>query len=68
MVSRREFGFAALAAASDITSLSSCSSSGTSDSYDAAVLNTWHHSKGESGDKSTLLRELVRYATLAPSS
>jgi hypothetical protein len=28
----------------------------------------WRHSKGESGDKSALLRELVRYAILAPSS
>jgi len=36
--------------------------------YDAAVQDTWRHSKGETGEKSALLRELVRYATLAPSS
>jgi hypothetical protein len=32
------------------------------------VQDTWRHGKGESGEKPTLLRELVRYATLAPSS
>jgi hypothetical protein len=37
-------------------------------SYEAAVQDTWRHSKGESGEKFALLRELVRYATLAPSS
>ncbi len=36
--------------------------------YDAAVQDTWRHSKGEAGEKPALLRELVRYATLAPSS
>lgn len=36
--------------------------------YDAAVQDTWRHRKGEAGEKSAVLRELVRYATLAPSS
>jgi len=36
--------------------------------YDAAVQDTWRHSKGKAGEKSATLRELVRYATLAPSS
>ena len=36
--------------------------------YAAAVQDTWRHSKGEVGEKSALLGELVRYATLAPSS
>lgn len=36
--------------------------------YDAAVQDTWRHNKGVPGDKSVVLRELVRYATLAPSS
>jgi hypothetical protein len=36
--------------------------------YDAAVQETWRHSKGEASEKSARLRELVRYATLAPSS
>lgn len=44
-------------------------SSGTSAvSYEDAVTSTWHHSTVSSGDKQALLRELVRYATLAPSS
>jgi len=68
LVTRREFGISALASIGGIAALSSCSSSSSSESYEAAVQDTWHHSKGESGDKSTLLRELVRYATLAPSS
>jgi nitroreductase len=36
--------------------------------YDAAVQDIWRHSKGEFGEKPLLPRELVRYATLAPSS
>lgn len=39
MVSRRDFGFAALASMSGIASLSSCSSGSTSDSYEAARIH-----------------------------
>ena len=38
------------------------------DSYANAADRTWRHGKFATGDKSALLRELVRYATLAPSS
>lgn len=38
------------------------------ESYEAAVKNTWRHGTVGSGDRFALLRELVRYATLAPSS
>ncbi len=42
---------------------------GTSDnSYEAAVRRTWRHAEGTIGDRSAIQRELVRYATLAPSS
>ncbi len=37
-------------------------------SYDEAVRRTWHHTGGALSERSLLLRELVRYATLAPSS
>jgi hypothetical protein len=36
--------------------------------YEAAVQDTWRHGEGASGEKPATLRELVRYATLAPSS
>ena len=36
--------------------------------YEAAVQETWRHSRELSGGESALLRELVRYATLAASS
>jgi len=68
MVTRREFTLSGLAAVGGIASLSSCSSRTGAESYEATVQNTWRHSKGQAGEKSALLRELVRYATLAPSS
>jgi hypothetical protein len=37
-------------------------------SYEEATRRTWRHTEGGLSDSSSLLRELVRYATLAPSS
>lgn len=37
-------------------------------SYAEAILKTWRHTEGALGDRSSLLHELVRYATLAASS
>jgi len=68
MVTRRECILSGLAAVGGIVTLSSCSSETGAESYETTVQNTWHHSKGKAGEKSALLRELVRYATLAPSS
>ena len=68
MVTRREFILSGLASVGGIATLSSCSSETGAESYETTVQNTWRHSKGEAGEKSALLRELVRYATLAPSS
>lgn len=48
--------------------MASCSSGTTSDSYENAVSSTWRHRASSAADKPALLRELVRYATLAPSS
>ncbi len=36
--------------------------------YDEAVASIWRHSSAKPGDAAATLRELVRYATLAPSS
>jgi hypothetical protein len=68
MVTRREFIASASAAIGGLATLTSCASETIADSYENAVRRTWHHSEGRSGDKPALLRELVRYATLAPSS
>lgn len=48
--------------------LGACSSETTPDGYTSAVSNTWRHGRSDAGVESALLRELVRYATLAPSS
>ncbi len=68
MVTRRDFIVSTSATIGGLATLSSCSSGSTADSYELAVSRTWHHSKVDAGDRSALLHELVRYATLAPSS
>jgi hypothetical protein len=68
MVSRREFIASTSATIGGLATLSSCSSETIAESYDNAVRSTWHHSEASAGNKPALLRELVRYATLAPSS
>lgn len=68
MPTRREFTLSALATAASLTTLSACSAGNQAASYEQAVQDTWRHGKGTAGDPSALQRELVRYATLAPSS
>lgn len=48
--------------------LQACSSKGTEAGYDATVRSTWYPAKAPLGDSLLLRQELVRYATLAPSS
>jgi hypothetical protein len=48
--------------------LQACSSESAEGSYEATVRNTWHPVKASAGNKMALHQELVRYATLAPSS
>jgi nitroreductase len=67
MVTRREFTASTLVAIGGLPTMSSCSSRAL-DSYENAVSSTWHHGEVSAGDKPALVRELVRYATLAPSS
>ena len=45
-----------------------CSDSDGESTYDGLVAKTWRHSHGSIDSGPTLLRELVRYATLAPNS
>lgn len=68
MSSRREFLLTALASAGAMASVSSCSSESSVDSYESVAARTWRHGQNVAGGKTALMRELVRYATLAPSS
>ncbi|MBS1135704.1 MAG: hypothetical protein H6R02_2845 [Burkholderiaceae bacterium] len=68
MTSRREFVVTLLAAAGATAGLPSCSSEFSTDSYETVADRTWRHGKVAAGDKAPLMHELVRYATLAPSS
>jgi hypothetical protein len=65
MVTRRQFVISA-AGSGAILGLGGCSS-GTAQ-YDEAVRTTWRHTAGALSGDAALMRELVRYATLAPSS
>jgi hypothetical protein len=68
MVTRRKFVASAMAAASGLAAASSCSRERAPDSHERAASDTWRHGKVDAGDRPALLRELARYATLAPSS
>ena len=69
MVSRRQFLISAASIASGLTALQSCSNGIGSDAgYAEATRRLWRRTEGNVGDGATLMRELVRYATLAPSS
>ena len=68
MVTRREFVASTMTAIGGLSSLSACSSGSTTESYEKAVSNTWRHSEAGTGNQPALMHELVRYATLAPSS
>lgn len=65
MLTRREFVISA-AGVGTVLGAGGCSS-GTA-KYDDAVRTTWRHTEGVLGADDALMRELVRYATLAPSS
>ena len=68
MVNRREFMALAAAASAGALTSAGCSSGDGEGSYQEAVRETWRHTEGNISDRSALIRELVRYATLAPSS
>lgn len=65
MVTRRQFVISA-AGAGTVLGANGCSS-GTAQ-YDEAMRTTWRHTEGVLDADAALMRELVRYATLAPSS
>ncbi len=65
MVTRRQF--MAMAAVTGTTT-AGCSSGVAEQSHDEAVRNVWRHTERNLANGNLLQRELVRYATLAPSS
>jgi len=68
MVRRRQFNVSATAAMGGLPVLSACSLATDADSYEQVALGTWRHGKVDATDGKLVQRELVRYATLAPSS
>lgn len=60
---RREFTLQAASALVGVTAVAGC---GDGPDYETLAASTWRHSSGLAGDD--LLRDLVRYATLAPNS
>jgi hypothetical protein len=51
-----------------LSGLPACSSDTGNLSYEEAIQRTWRHTNGTIGQGEAMMRELVRYATLAPSS
>jgi hypothetical protein len=68
MVSRREFLRRATALAAATGSGAGCTATADEQAYAAAVSDTWRHGEGIGAQAEPTMRELVRYATLAPSS
>ena len=68
MMTRKAFISSAAAVAAGSAALGFGSSWASDEAYEAATLSTWHHAKGALTSDAMLKRELIRYATLAPSS
>jgi hypothetical protein len=67
MLTRKQFLGSGLALAG-APLLQACSSPTGEDSYEAAIRGIWRPAQVMTGDTRAIRRELVRYATLAPSS
>jgi hypothetical protein len=68
MERRRFIGAAALAGLGGAGGAGYLSQARSTAAYEAAASATWRHGEPAQGDAGAVLRELVRYATLAPSS
>ena len=68
MVGRRRFTLSATAAIGAAVALPACSVGSGADGHEKASREIWRHGQLDAGDPALLQRELVRYATLAPSS
>ena len=68
MITRRQFAASTPLLAASALALASCSSEPASDDYEAVAERTWHPGTATDLSGAALGRELVRFATLAPSS
>ena len=68
MLARRKFMISATTVLGGLGALQACSPGTRTETYEEAVRQTWHPDKPDMADGSALQRELVRHATLAPSS
>lgn len=68
MIRRRQFTVSATAALGGVTALQACSSAPGAAGYEQTAATTWRHGGLDVADSAQVQRELVRYATLAPSS
>src|SRR5687768_6601879 len=68
VLTRRHFLRSATAAAAGSVFASGCAPGGDDESYEAVVRETWRHAAARPQDARGLQRELIRHATLAPSS
>ncbi len=68
MMTRRRFIISSMTAIGGLATVSACSPGNNPGSYIDAASSIWRHGKVAAGNRSAVLRELVRYATLAPSS
>ena len=69
MFTRRQFIHSTTLIPGGLLALQACSFDAPNDvSYEEAVRRTWHHAEANLGERTSLLLEIVRYATLAPSS
>lgn len=67
-LTRRDFNKASAAVLLGAAVPIGCSSGDTDPTYQSLVAATWRHSSGSIGPRRDLMRELVRYATLAANS
>jgi hypothetical protein len=68
MITRRRFAASAPVLLGGSCAVSGCSSEASAQRYDEVAIQTWRLGSLEGFDRAALARELVRYATLAPSS
>jgi hypothetical protein len=67
MVTRRQFNATTMTIGAS-SMLGACAPGAAALPYEEAVRDTWRHGRVDRSDGAALRRELVRYATLAPSS
>jgi len=68
MITRRQFSVSAPSLVGGVLAISGCAQESASGSYESVAAQTWRMGSLSGFNGAALARELVRYATLAPSS